>query len=440
MKDLFFSLVDQLQNQLQGGEEFAAYFCGEYSDFVRFNRGKVRQPGHVAQAQLNLRLIQGNRHASEDMSLTGNHAPDLARVNDALMRLRDRLQHLPEDPHLLLPSEPASSELLMRGGLPESGQMCTDILEAATDLDLVGIMAAGPVFRGFANSRGQRNWLASDTFTFDWSVYTPDNHAIKGEYSGNKWDAARVRERIQDTQGQLEYMSRSETQLEPGEFRAYLAPSAVGELVDMMGWDGFSKRAHMAKTSPFLSLAEGSRSLSDDITIREKNSEGQGVPFNQVGFVKPEEVTLIEKGKFKECLTSPRSAKEFSVDTNGADLSESPECLELEPGVLAQKDALEALGDGLYINNLWYLNHSDRNSFRVTGMTRYGAFLVKDGKIAGPIAPMRFDDSIYSIFGEQLEALTREQETLASTDTYGMRHLSGDKLPGLLVKGFRFTL
>jgi hypothetical protein len=53
---------------------------------------------------------------------------------------------------------------------------------------------------------------------------------------------------------------------------------------------------------------------------------------------------------------------------------------------------------------------------------------------------MRFDDSLYSLLGSQLEDLTREREMILSTSTYGQRSTGSSHLPGALVKGLTLTL
>ena len=45
------------------GEAFTLSLNGERSDFVRFNHGRLRQPGNVEQSQVGLRLLRGRRHA-----------------------------------------------------------------------------------------------------------------------------------------------------------------------------------------------------------------------------------------------------------------------------------------------------------------------------------------------------------------------------------------
>ncbi|MPT30038.1 MAG: TldD/PmbA family protein, partial [Achromobacter sp.] len=64
----------------------------------------------------------------------------------------------------------------------------------------------------------------------------------------------------------------------------------------------------------------------------------------------------------------------------------------------------------------------------------------EDGQIQGPVSTMRFDDSLYSLLGSQLEDLTQEREMILSTNTYGQRSTGSSHLPGALVKGLPLTL
>ena len=112
----------------------------------------------------------------------------------------------------------------------------------------------------------------------------------------------------------------------------------------------------------------------------------------------------------------------------------------MAPGELATADALAMLDTGLYVGNLWYLNFSDRPACRLTGMTRFASFWVEGGKIVAPVDVMRFDDSVFRLFGEQLVALTAERELVVSSDTYRARNVSSMRLPGAVVRDMAFTL
>ena len=110
------------------------------------------------------------------------------------------------------------------------------------------------------------------------------------------------------------------------------------------------------------------------------------------------------------------------------------------PAAWAAEPVLERLGTGLCIGNLWYLNYSDRNDCRITGMTRFGTFGVEDGEPVAPVEVMRFDDSLYHLFGDRLEGLTAERELILSTETYGGRSVASSLLPGVLVAGIELAL
>lgn len=138
-------------------------------------------------------------------------------------------------------------------------------------------------------------------------------------------------------------------------------------------------------------------------------------------------------------LVSARTEKEFGVKSNGAG-SESLRSPDLEAGQLKSDDAFQAIGTGLYLSDLHYLNWSDMIQGRVTGMTRYACLWVEDGRPVGPIQDMRFDETLFRCFGSELEDLTTETAIIPETSTYGHRALGGARVPGLLLKNFQFTL
>jgi predicted Zn-dependent protease len=177
------------------------------------------------------------------------------------------------------------------------------------------------------------------------------------------------------------------------------------------------------------------------VYLSENTGEGLTPAFQADGFIRPNRVDLIRAGKNHDALVSPRSAREYGLTANGAESNdESPQSLDMAAGDLAQSDVLSRLDNGLYINNLWYLNYSDRMNCRLTGMTRFATFVVEGGKIVAPCNVMRFDDSMYRALGTELEALTAEREFLPSTMTYRERQTSSQRFPGALVRDFKLTL
>ena len=438
MKSQFYELAARLERELAPTETLLCSLSAERSDFVRFNQARVRQAGSVEQRYLNLRLVRARRQGSATVTLAGD-GDDAALARHTLGRLREALGELPEDPWLLFNETPQSSEVERRGALAPAPAVLEQAMSAAAGRDLVGFYAAGTIYRGFANSRGQRNWHEVDSFNFDWSLYRQGDQAVKTSYAGFDWEPRDFADKMAQAGEQLEKLALPRRTLEPGEYRAYLAPHALAEVAGLLCWGGFSARARQTKQSPLMRMEEG-RTLAPRITLLENIAGGVAPAFQAEGFVKPAVVPLITAGKLADPLVSPRSAKEYGLATNAANGGEAPESLDLAAGGLAERDVLQALDTGLYISNLWYLNFSDRPAGRITGMTRFATFWVEGGRVVAPVTPMRFDESIYRLLGETLIDLTRERELLPDSSTYGERQTSSARLPGALVSALRFTL
>ena len=212
----------------------------------------------------------------------------------------------------------------------------------------------------------------------------------------------------------------------------------MSDIIGMMAWGGFGLKSHRTKNTPLLQMVEKGRMLDERISLREYAGRGLAPRFTNCGFIKPDEVKLIENGRYADTLVSARSAKEYGESVN-ADW-EYPGALDMAAGDINQEQVLEQLGTGLYINNLWYLNFTDRNNCQLTGMTRFACFWVEDGEIVAPLNVMRFDDSVYRLLGDNLVGLTKERELMLDASTYGGRSNHSMELPGVLVSGLRFTL
>ncbi len=429
-----------LDRSLAGREIYTCRFDAETSDFVRLNRGKVRQPGSVTQRYLRLHLIDGNRHAEQSLTVSGELARDSEPIIAALTRLRSTLSELPEDPHLSYATDVRSSRVVRGGLLPPAESIIDTVLDAAQGLDLVGLYAGGPVYRGFANSLGQRNWHEVVSFNLQWSLYHRTDKAVKSVYGGFSWDPATLAAKMGGARERLALLARPSKSLEPGRYRAYLTPSAMEEIAGMLCWGGFSGRALQTRQSCLFRLNDGSTELDPSVAFSEKTADGIAPAFQDEGFARPVEVALVDGGRMVGSLVSPRTGREFTLAHNGANASEMPESLEMKGGRLAGDDALELLDTGLYIGNLWYLNFSDRTACRLTGMTRFASFWVEDGRIAAPVDVMRFDDSVFRLLGPELVGLTADQELLVSSDTYRQRNVSSMRLPGAVVREMAFTL
>ena len=438
MQTYFYQLADKIFSQLSSNSVLLLSLYGEQSEFVRLNQSLIRQAGSVNQNTLTMTLIEKQKQASASFELSSHTEQDFKLAEKILTQLQQQLAFLPDDPYLNFATDVNSTEHIVQHDLPKSHDALDHALELAHGLDLVGIWATGNTYSGFANSLGQKNWHCQNSFNFDWSVYHSEDKAVKCDYAGFKWAPDVLQNKIQQNKQALEILKHPNKTLTPGKYRTYLSPSANRELLDMMSWGGFGLKSHKTQHTPLVKMVTESWRLDPRFTLAENHHDGLTPDFTHHGYIKPKLVELIEQGKYESCLVNPRSAKEFSEQVNCD--HEHPESLQLSPGSLKEADILTALDTGLYINNLWYCNFSDHNHCRITGMTRFACFWVENGEITAPINVMRFDDSIYNIFGKNLVNLTETQETIFDAGTYDKRSATSYKVPGSLVDDFTLTL
>ena len=436
----FLTLVDAIEATRTGSETTLCTLAAEQSDFIRFNVAQVRQIGTVSQGRLTVRLIDGARHANSTITLSGNASTDLADVRETLDALRIALSDAQDDPHLLYDTTVWTQSLRRRGTLPDPASLVASVTTRAAGLDFVGFYAGGTVVRGFASSTGSRGWHQVENFNFSWSLYHPSGRAIKTTYAGDQWSDAVFANKLAEAAARMPVLARAPRVLTPGRYRAYLSPQALEELLAVLNWTGgFSARAQASASSTLYKLHTGERQLDARVHLAEDLSLGVAAGFNDDGYVR-QNVTLIEAGRSVDRLVSARTAREHDLRTNGAGGDETPQTLSMRGGSLVDADVLKAIGTGLYIGNLWYVNVSDPMNARLTGLTRFATFWVEGGEIVAPVETMRFDDSIYRILGDALEDLSAEPEVVLNDASYGERHTGGHRLPGLLLSGFALTL
>ncbi|WGL61980.1 metallopeptidase TldD-related protein [Pseudomonas sp. CW003PS] len=433
----FTALLEYLQAQVVGEEGFTLAYDAEVSSFIRFNQGQVRQAGQVQQVYVTLSLYQGQRHAESKLALSGVLDEDLPLLQQALQHLRDVLPTLSDDPYLRLNRDAWRSESMGETVALDGTTIAQQIVAAARGLDLVGFLAVGPQYLGFASSWGAFGWYAASSFNLEFSLFHDNGQAVKSAYAGEQWDAQAFARKLDSARQQLAFLGRPTKALQPGAYRAYLAPAALEELVGLCCW-GFGAQALASGGSPLQRLFSGRAELSSQVIIEERIEGGLAPAFTAEG--QRQALRLVSQGRPGERLVSSRSAAEYGLIANGACSGEYPLSLRMHGGELDEQDVLQRLGSGLYIGNLWYGNFSDLPAARLTGMTRFATFWVEDGQIQAPVNTMRFDDSLFDVLGAQLEALTREPELLLPGGTYGARQTGSMALPGALLSRFTLTL
>lgn len=443
-KSYFEKITSELMRGIAGNEYLALDLYAEDSQFIRFNTARVRQLGTVEDASVRLRFHHvensgSQRTNSAAITLTGDAQRDIATAKARVVRLREECKTLPLDPYAQIPehSHQSSSETQ---GKPLAREIAVEkILKELRGLDFTGLYSAGDIIRGMADSRGQLHWFRTSNFLVDYSIYGQEERSYKGYFSDSSWSDEKFSQEMGSAREKLVALENPVREVPRGAYRTYLAPGAVADLVGMIA-DGPSEMAIRQGDSAFRFLRDGKKKFSPLFHLKDDFTTGYAPRFNEQGELAPEYFSVIEAGELKQTLISARTAKEFGLKANGASRSESLRAPVMGTGTLAEADAAKALDTGLYISNLHYLNFSDQQGGRITGMTRFACFWVEAGKLKGPIKNLRWDDEIFRLFGSELEAVTKESQIFPDPSSYEFRSVGAIATPGVLLRSMQFTL
>ena len=440
MEQIFNKISDQLYSDLKADENLTLSLQGENSQFLRVNNAKVRQTGLVNNTDLAFDFIYNNRNSQGSITLSGDYDNDYKRATDELNRLRAEIVQLPEDPFVVLPENTGSTRESKKSNGLGAGETVDALLPAMSGVDLVGIWSSGRIFSGSSNSAGQKHWFETDTYSLDFSLVNKDHKMVKGTFAGSDWDQSKYEAYIKDAKQKLELMNKKPVKMKPGKYRTWFESKAVADFLSMFSWQGVSEANIRQGASAFIKMRDESTKLSPLFSLNEDFRPGLVPRFNERGEIAPEVLSIIEKGNLVNTMVSSRTAKEYKVESNNASGEEVLRAPIMAIGSLTDKHVLKTLGTGLFLSNLHYLNWSDNIGGRITGLTRYACFWVENGEIVGPIETMRFDDTIYNLFGSELEAVGDNVKINPEVETYGGRQYGNITCPGMLVKSFKLTL
>ena len=440
MENKFRNISKVIYSHLKKDELLTLSFTGEESQFIRLNNAKIRQTGLVNDADIHMKMIANGRTCTGSFTLSGNDDIDTKRARLEIERMRLESTQILEDPYLIIPEGSGSSREIKNSNGLNFKDAVDAILPVIQGVDFVGILSNGKMYRGNSNSLGQEHWFETESFSLDYSLVATNHQMVKGTFAGTDWDQNEYEHYLKQSKNKLELMELSPVKLETGRYKTWFEPAAVSDFLSMFSWNGISEASIQQGCSGFGKMRNDNVRLSSKFSISEDFSSGLVPKFNSDGEVSAEELKIISSGELKNTLVSSRTANEYDKTSNFAESGEYLRSPSMEPGSLDQSDVLKQIDKGLYLSNIHYLNWSDNPNGRITGLTRYACFWVENSEIVGPINTMRFDDSFYNYFGDNLLEVGNKTEFIPNTSTYGNREIGGTTCPGILADSFALTL
>jgi len=423
----------------EGASESEALVVSEDAALTRFANSQIHQNVSETNVSINLRFVVGKRVAvastdrtdDEGLRRLAANAAGIARVVEEL----DDWSGLPE-PTPIEPVPAAYAAATAEASPELRAEGVRAVIAAADDAGVTayGSFSTGTDTTAVANSRGVR---ASGTRTVAHLLTVsmgPDGGSGYAEQAGvdaTTIDAAALgREASDKARATAKAVS-----IDAGDYPVVLEEYAVVDLLDMLGYLGFSALAVQEERS-FVEI--GKRIGTDLVSIVDDGRDPAGLPmaFDYEGVAK-QRVTLLEAGVCRGVVYDSQTAARDGVASTGHGLPAPnpygpfPLNQLMAAGTVSREELVGGLDRGLLVTRFHYTNPVHPKLAIVTGMTRDGTFLVEGGRILGPVKNLRFTQSYLEAMAGTV-AVARERKTLKG-------FLGGVVVPALRIEGWTFT-
>jgi PmbA protein len=423
----------------QGVTEAEALVMADDSALTRFANSEIHQNVAETNVVVNLRVVVGRRVgiASSDRT-DGEGLRSLAENAAAIARVVAELEDwggLP-GPTETQPVPEGYSSATAEASPEFRAEAVRVVIDAA---DAAGVVAYGSFATGsesiaVANSRGIRvggTKTTSQLITVSMGPGGGTGYAEAAAVDAETIDAAAIgREAASKARATSQAVS-----VEPGVYPVVLEEYAVVDLVDMLGYLGFSALAIQEERSFF---EPGKRIGSDLITVVDDGRDPAGLPmwFDYEGVAK-QRVELIDRGICRGVVYDAQTAARAGVSSTGHGLPAPnpygpfPLNMVMGAGTASREELIGGLDRGLLVTRFHYTNPVHPKLAIVTGMTRDGTFLVEAGTIVGPVRNLRYTQSYLEALAGTV-AVARDRRTL-----HGF--LGGVVVPAVRIDGWTFT-
>lgn len=209
--------------------------------------------------------------------------------------------------------------------------------------------------------------------------------------------------------------------LVPGRYEVLLPPSCTADLMRQLYWSAGARDAEDGRSAFAGRL--GSRLSSQPLTLRsDPAAKGLGCDPFVVARTSGADTAVSDNG----LALSPTSwitdgvltalvHTRASAGRSGTRVTPRVGNLVLEgPGGPSLAEMIASTRDGLLLTSLWYLRDVDPSALLLTGLTRDGVYLVRDGEVVAAVDDFRFNESPLHLLDRVLEvgattvALARE--------------------------------
>jgi predicted Zn-dependent protease len=312
---------------------------------------------------------------------------------------------------------------------------------------LFGYGAAAAQEFWLATSKGLRKHAVHDETILELNLKSPDfKQSVWAGATSHRPEGVDAKSLFAQLERKMEW-SAKKIELPAGKYETLLEPSAVADLLIYGYWSSAARDADEGRSlysRPGGKNAIGEKLYGEDITIySDPAAPGMEVPPFLIAYATSAEESVFDNGLeltrtdwvkdgVQQALITPRywAARQKRTATPWIEnlIFDHPSGPTLEEMIAGTKD-------GLLVTCLWYIREVDPRNLLLTGLTRDGVFVVKNGKVVGATNNFRFNMSPVAM-------LQQAAEIGAAVPTLGREfgdYFSFATMPPLRVRDFNMS-
>jgi len=410
-------------------------YRGEKSHLIRAGRNQISLNVGEEGSKFFLNLQKGKRFISGSLTAKDNdHQKVIAYAKD----LSTKIELMPEVPHL---KEPKS---LAQGLIVEEADESIKNFDTAVavkfyedafnrfkkdSIELSGAFSAGfyNIALASTNSPTPSYYEGTDFNTeLVLQLLKDDKKELRVSQVGasiTDYRPTKMLDHLQKTMDIKKQTPRKD--LPPGEYDVIFHADAFSDMISYMTWVALRGDSWLYQTG-MLQKGEhdpGKQVFGENFHLTDNHDDEDVLfhrPFGLNGALKPN-FTAFDKGVLKGFYhTNKDTCDKFDIEINNCSQISS---YKLHPGdgPGSFEEMIESTTKPtLYIPYIHYMNFTNPAKGEFTGTSRFGTFLIENGKVSHHIYNLRIIDSFHSIFNN-IEWLSSKLEQVNFSNTYGLR-------------------
>ena len=226
--------------------------------------------------------------------------------------------------------------------------------------------------------------------------------------------------------------------INPGNYTVILKEQAVREIIKYSIY-GLQGPLYHQGNSAYLDKI-GEKIFSEILTIEDRPLDPNTIfssPFDSEGVAKSNK-KIIENGIPKTLLYNTITASQYMGDKNLTSghsfipytdyaFGGGAQNIVVKKGDYTEQEMIEDTKDGLLVQTFWYSNTLNWPKGIITGLTRDGLYMIKDGEIKHSVKNLRYTDSFLS-FLKEIEGVGKR-----------IRKIMDTNVPPMKIKSFKFS-